>query len=236
MAEFEDDGISGAEFEKRPGFQQMLAAARRGAFDVLIVAEQKALGRETYDTQHTIKRLAQAGVEIWAYMDNRCLTPRNWLDKAMASVRSWADEAHREDTALRTHEAHRQKMKRGFVVGGRVFGYRNEHVYNGTDVHGNPVREGTRRVINPEEAKVVRQIFELYASGLGPEVNCQTPDHRTGGAAPQPPPHRWTHCPRLGSLHRAHRLVSRFIPWRRGVEPQPQTRQLGTGETERTTS
>ncbi len=47
-AEFEDDGISGAEFEKRPGFQAMLAAAHRGDFQYLIVAEQKALGRESY--------------------------------------------------------------------------------------------------------------------------------------------------------------------------------------------
>jgi DNA invertase Pin-like site-specific DNA recombinase len=168
VAEFEDDGISGAEFERRPGFQHLLRSLHpRPAFDILIVAEQKAIGRETYDTQHTIKRLAQAGVEIWAYMDGRCLPPRNWLDKAMASVRSWADEAHREDTALRTHEAHLEKAKRGFVVGGRVFGYRNQHVFNGVDVHGNPLRVCTRRVIDPDEAAVVRKIFELYDSGLG---------------------------------------------------------------------
>ena len=101
VAEFEDDGISGAEFERRPGFQSLLRSLQpRPLFDVLIVAEQKALGRETYETQMVIKRLAQAGVQIWAYMDDRCLTPRNWMDKAMASVRSWADEAHREDTSL----------------------------------------------------------------------------------------------------------------------------------------
>lgn len=100
-------------------------------------------------------------------MDARSLTPRNALDKAMSSMRAFGDELHREDTAHRTHEAHRQKMQRGFVVGGRVFGYRNEHVYNGTDPHGNPIREGTRRVIDPEQAKVVPHIFDLFASGLG---------------------------------------------------------------------
>ena len=41
----------------------MLAAAQRGDFHYLVVAEQKALGRESYETQHTIKRLAQAGVD-----------------------------------------------------------------------------------------------------------------------------------------------------------------------------
>jgi DNA invertase Pin-like site-specific DNA recombinase len=113
VAEFEDDGISGAEFERRPGFQAMLKAARRGDFQYLVVSEQKSLGRESYETQHTIKRLAQAGSEIWAYMDGRSLTSRTWIDKAVTAVRSWADEAHRADTALRTHEAHRQKMLAG---------------------------------------------------------------------------------------------------------------------------
>jgi site-specific DNA recombinase len=186
VAEFEDDGISGAEFERRPGFQDLMRSLHpRPLFAVLIVAEQKALGRESYETQMVIKRLAQAGVEIWAYMDARCLTPRNWLDKAMASVRSWADEAHREDTARRTHEAHLEKAKRGFVVGGRVFGYRNEHVFSGTDTHGNPVRAGTRRVIDPEEATVVRKIFALYDSGVGLKAIAK---RLTAERAPEPKP------------------------------------------------
>jgi len=168
VAEFEDDGISGAEFENRPGFQSLLRAVRpRPLFDVLVVAEQKALGRESWEAQITIKRLAQAGVEVWSYMDAKSLTPRNAMDKAMSSLRAFGDEAHREDTARRTHEAHRHKMEHGFVVGGRVFGYRNEHVYIGTDAHGNRLREGTRRVIDPEQAEVVLHIFELFASGLG---------------------------------------------------------------------
>ena len=50
VAEFEDDGISGAEFKRRPGFQSLLRALRPTApFSVLIVAEQKALGRESYE-------------------------------------------------------------------------------------------------------------------------------------------------------------------------------------------
>jgi site-specific DNA recombinase len=183
VAEFEDDGISGAEFERRPGFQAMLAAARRGNFHYLVVAEQKALGRESYETQHTIKRLAQAGVDVWSYMDGKSLTPRNAMDKAMSSLRAFGDEAHREDTARRTHEAHRQKVQRGFVVGGRVFGYRNEHVYSGADAHGNPLREGTRRVINQAEAAVVRRVFELYAAGEGLKKIAK---RLTAERAPQP--------------------------------------------------
>ncbi len=98
----------------------MLTAARRGTFQYLVVSEQKSLGREAFETNYRIKELARAGIEVWAYMDGKSLTPRNATDKAMSSLRALGDEAHREDTARRTHEAHRQKVQRGFVVGGLV--------------------------------------------------------------------------------------------------------------------
>src|SRR5215813_3560720 len=62
---FVDDGISGAEFQRRPGLQAMLRFLdRRPPFQVVIVAEQKSLGRESSETGYLIKRFAQAGVEI----------------------------------------------------------------------------------------------------------------------------------------------------------------------------
>src|SRR6185503_10623442 len=38
-----DDGISGAEFKRRPGFQRLLAALPRPPFGVLVVSEQKSI-------------------------------------------------------------------------------------------------------------------------------------------------------------------------------------------------
>lgn len=64
---FVDDGVSGAEFgKKRPGLHALLAAAGRGAFRVLIVSEQKSIGREAVETGMVIKQLARAGVEVGA--------------------------------------------------------------------------------------------------------------------------------------------------------------------------
>ena len=52
-------------------------------------------------------------------------------------------------------------------MGGRVFGYRNVHVYDGVDQHGNPRRSHTAREVDPVEAAVVVRIFELFAEGFG---------------------------------------------------------------------
>ena len=165
---FIDDGRSGAEFKRRPGLQRLLATLTpKPPFDVLIVSEQKSIGREAFETGHLIKQLAQAGVEIFEYVHGQSLTPKNWLDKAMSAMRSAADEAHREQTSERVHEAHLAKVRKGYVVGGRVFGYRNVDIMKGTDQHGRPLRSHVERVIDEIEAAVVVRIFELYASGLG---------------------------------------------------------------------
>src|SRR4051812_40798098 len=63
---FVDDGKSGTEFARRAGLQDLMAALRpKPPFGVLIVSEQKSIGREMFETAYTIKQLAQAGVEIF---------------------------------------------------------------------------------------------------------------------------------------------------------------------------
>src|SRR5262245_25160319 len=164
---FVDDGISGAEFKRRPGLQAMLRFLDRPLFQVVIVAEQKSLGRESSETGYLIKRFAQAGVEIIEYTSGRSLTPKTWIDKVTSAVLSSVDEGHREQTRQRTHEAHLQRIRQGMCVGGRIFGYRNVDVFAGVDEHGRPLRSHVERQIESAEAAVVVRIFELFASGLG---------------------------------------------------------------------
>lgn len=45
---FSDDGISGAEFKRRPGLTALLTAAEAKAFDVLGMSEPSRLGREQH--------------------------------------------------------------------------------------------------------------------------------------------------------------------------------------------
>src|SRR5580765_6972933 len=65
---FCDDKISGAEFERRPGFMRMMNALQpKAPFQVLIVRDAARLGRELSQTAYTIKQLAEAGVEVVDY-------------------------------------------------------------------------------------------------------------------------------------------------------------------------
>jgi site-specific DNA recombinase len=133
----------------------------------LIVNEQKSIGRESFETNFTIKQLALAGVNVVEYVRGRSLIPKTWLDKAMVAVEAAADEAHREKTSERMWEAHKRLATRGYVTGARIYGYRNHDVFHGTDEHGRPLRSHVERVIEPPEAAVVRRIFALAAEGQG---------------------------------------------------------------------
>src|SRR5712692_11977841 len=54
---YSDDGISGAEFGKRPGFLRLMNALKpRPPFQVLIMSEESRLGREAIETAYALKQ------------------------------------------------------------------------------------------------------------------------------------------------------------------------------------
>src|SRR6266478_3778819 len=54
---YADDGISGAEFAKRPGFLRLMNAVKpRAPFQVLVMMEESRLGREQIETAYSLKQ------------------------------------------------------------------------------------------------------------------------------------------------------------------------------------
>src|SRR5215469_16080206 len=67
-----DDGVSGAEFEKRPGLMRLMNALRpRPPFEILIMSEESRLGREQIETAYLLKQLITARVRVFFYLENR---------------------------------------------------------------------------------------------------------------------------------------------------------------------
>src|SRR6266702_4166284 len=90
---FVDDGISGAEFRKRPGLTRLLNALRpHPPFQVLIMSEESRLGREQIETAYIIKQILDAGVRIFYYLDDRERTLDSAIEKMLLSVTSFASE------------------------------------------------------------------------------------------------------------------------------------------------
>ena len=160
---FIDDGVSGAEFARRPGFLRLMNALKpRPRFQVLVMAEESRLGREAIETAYALKQIITAGVRVFFYLENRERTLETPTDKLLMSVTAFADELERDKARQRTYDAMVRRARAGHVTGGRLFGYDNVEVL-GPDGK----RSHVDRRINEGEARVIRRIFELSAHGRG---------------------------------------------------------------------
>ncbi len=171
---FVDDGISGAEFERRPGYLRLMNALKpTPRFQVLVMSEGSRLGRESIGTAYALKELSLAGVEVWLYLEDRKFALDDPTQKLLLQVASYVDEMERQKAQHRTYDAMVRKVKAGHVTGGRVFGYDNIEVQElGAD--GRPRRAHVTRQINEAEAAVVRRIFTDCAAGKGfKRIACQ---------------------------------------------------------------
>ena len=128
-----DDGISGAEFVKRPGFIRLMNALKpHPPFQVLIMSEESRLGRESIQCGYVLKQILDAGVRVFFYLDDKERTLDSALDKVMLSLTNFASEVERERAKQRVYDAMLRKAKACHVTGGAVFGYRNEEVLSST--------------------------------------------------------------------------------------------------------
>jgi site-specific DNA recombinase len=164
-----DDGVSGAEFARRPGFIRLMSALKpQPPFQVLIMSEESRLGREAIETAYALKQLITAGVRVFFYLEDRERTLHTPIDKVLMSVTGFADEVERDKARQRTYDALLRKATSLHVTGGRVFGYDNREVLGeivGPD--GRRKRLYVERVINHDEAPTVRRIFDMCANGDG---------------------------------------------------------------------
>jgi site-specific DNA recombinase len=166
---YSDDGISGAEFIKRPAFLRLMNALKpRPQFHVLIMSEESRLGREAIQVSYAFKQIIDAGIRVFFYMNDQERKLDNALDKVMLSLTNFASEMEREKASQRTYDAMLRKAKALHVTGNKVFGYDNVPIYNSeANADGSRRRQHVVRKINLEQAKVVVRIFELFASGFG---------------------------------------------------------------------
>jgi len=162
-----DDGVSGAEFVKRPGFLRLMNALRpRPPFHVLIMSEESRLGREAIETSYALKQILDAGVRVFFYQEDRERTLDSATDKVLLAVTTYASELERERAQQRTYDAMRRKFEAGHVTGGQCYGYDNVEV-TAPGPDGRPIRQHVTRRINPAQATVIRRLFKLCADGWG---------------------------------------------------------------------
>lgn len=144
-----DDGISGIHADKREEFQRMLRDAKLGKIDMIITKEISRFARNTLDSIQYTRELLSYGVCVWFQNDgiNTIDDDSEFRLTIMAGVAQ--DEIRK--LSSRVKFGHAQSIKNGVVLGHRMYGYSNN--------------QGKLELV-PEEADMVRMIFQDYASGI----------------------------------------------------------------------
>lgn len=145
VATFSDPAISGGT-AKRPGYQAMLAAARRHEVDVVVAESSSRLWRELAEQWRALKEWADNDIVVVGHN----IDTRRAESNILLSVTGAANEAFRQEIGRRTRQAQEGLAQQGKPTGGRAYGYRIE---NG------------QKAIDPSQAKIVRRIFKMRADG-----------------------------------------------------------------------
>lgn len=146
-----DKGITGTSAEKRPQFMQMIEDAKDGEFDLIITREVSRFARNTVDTLQYTRNLKAIGVEVFFLNDN-IKTFDGDGEMKLTIMATMAQEESRK-TSIRVKSGQKTSMENGTFYGtGNILGYD---------------RVGKDMIINPEQAKTVRMIFDAYLDGKG---------------------------------------------------------------------
>ena len=156
---FADEGISGTSLEKRDEFKKMISLANQRKIDIILTKEVSRFSRNVRDLLNTVEELRQKGVYIWFLSDNINTEEDNYREKLVDAAAAAEKESLR--TSRRVRWGHEQQMKRGVVFGRKeMFGYNIRKNENGRQEFE----------IIPEEAEVVKKIFEWFADGDGTHI------------------------------------------------------------------
>ena len=146
------DNASGLHAKNRPGYQKMLKDCRKGKIDLILVKSLSRFGRDAKETMTTIRRLKQMGIGVYIELGgiNTLTSPDSIVD-----LYATFNQAESQNKSDNIKFGLRQRMKSGKTMlnHSQFLGYTK-----GPD--------GVLQVV-PEEAEIVRKIFDLYVQGNG---------------------------------------------------------------------
>lgn len=147
-----DEGITGTSINKRKNFLRMIQDANNGCFDLIITREVSRFARNTVDTLQETRKLKKIGVEVYFTEDN---------------IWTFNDEdGELKLTIMATLAQNESKKTSQRVKAGQKISFLNGVFYGTGNILGYD-RVGSDMIINEEQAKTVRKIYDLFLNGSG---------------------------------------------------------------------
>jgi DNA invertase Pin-like site-specific DNA recombinase len=163
---YQDHGISG-QVNVRAQFLEMMAAAQRHEFSVLVVWAMSRLGRNYNEANRNCDILNFEGVRVVSVVDGYDSDSKN--ARSQQFVINFKNAMFIDELSASVHRGNKQLHKQGKWTGGRPYGYTLKPEYSTNpsdrDPYGNPKRIGTYIVVNPDVAPIVVRVFTRFAEG-----------------------------------------------------------------------
>lgn len=194
-ARYADEAVSGND-DHRPQYQKMLGALEQGDVDAIVCDETSRATRNQAELHRLVAELR--------FRDQYLITcdgvdTRSEGAEILLSVKAAIDTMESRKIGYRTHRSLRERHKAGHAAGGRIYGY--------TTVQDGDYR---KRVVDPEQAAVVRQIFEWYADGDSAKTVARKLNE-AGIPSPSGKVLGWPHTTIIGSKTKASGILRNTI-------------------------
>lgn len=149
---YTDEGITATSTRKREGFKQMIKDALAGKIDLIIIKSVSRFARNTVDSLTNIRRLKENGIEV--YFEKENIWTLDAKGELLLTIMSSLAQEEARNISKNTTWGQRKRFADGkyHLNYGRFLGY-------------DRAPEGGL-VVNPEEAKVVKYIYQRFLAGL----------------------------------------------------------------------
>ena len=147
-----DEGKSGTMIKRRTEYQRLLEDLESDKFDILVIKSQDRLNRNTRDWYVFADKLNKSGKRLFMYMDNKFYVPSE--DALITGIKAILAEEYSRDLSKKLNNSNQRRIEKArngepvsAMGNGQIYGYRIVD---------------KRWVIDPEEAEIVRKMYELY--------------------------------------------------------------------------
>ena len=159
LYEGQEAGVSGflVSEKDRDVLQRIKEHALQRKFDILLVFMFDRIGRKADESPFVVEWFVRHGIRVWSVKEGEQRFDHH-IDTLLNYIRFWQADGESRKTSVRTKEGLRQLVLDGGYRGGGVpYGYR----LVATGKLNKRNKEISALAIDPDEAMVVRKIFDL---------------------------------------------------------------------------
>lgn len=151
---YADEAISGTSRVKRRQFNEMMAAAMGGQMDYIVTKSISRFARNTIDTLECVRQLRQLDPPVGIYFEKENIDTLDATGELVLTILSALAQDESRSISDNIRWAIQRKFQRG------------EPIVNLKRMMGYDFDENGDWIVNPEQAEIVRYIFNRFTGGI----------------------------------------------------------------------